>query len=441
MSSLRLILVALLAALMCAGAPAQEDDDSGSGRKTKKSQSMSQPVYEKLTEAQELIEADKTQEGLAKLDEIKAMDGLSPYETAQLYNYYAYTYFTLERYRQAIRSYEIVLQQPELPEGLRNSTLYTLAQLYFTTEEYRQAVDAIKRWFEVIDKPTENAYLLLGQGYYQLGEYKNGLEPLKKALKMVKARGEVPKENLYLLLRVMYFELGDFENMARVIEEMLPHYNKPEYWMTLAGAYSEMKQMEKQMSIMEMLYETGNLERANQVVNLANLYLLHEVPYKAAKVLDKGVQSGKIEPTVRNLRLLSQAWQQAQEHEKSIEPLRRAADKSSDGDLNVRLAQSYLSLEMYEEAAEALRDGLEKGNIRREDTANVMLGLSLFEQKKYNAARTAFQKAAKDERSRKAANQWLAYIDSEVKRKEALEEGMKPRPQAGEKPATPPTPG
>ena len=177
---------------------------------------MSEAVSTKLTEAQELIELNQTTQGLAKLEEITHMKKLSPYEKAQLYNYYAYTYFTLERYAEAIRAYETVLAQPDLPEALQTGTLYTVAQLYFTEEKYRKAIDYINRWFAIAEKPTETAYLLKGQAYYQLEEFRNSLEPIKQAMAMVKARGQVPKENLYLLMRVNYYELNDYKNMAAI---------------------------------------------------------------------------------------------------------------------------------------------------------------------------------------------------------------------------------
>jgi len=420
-----LALAALVACTMLAAAAPAVSAQESEERETKKTPAMSERVYKKLTEAQELIEVQKTNEGLAVLGEIREMKGLSPYELAQLWNYYAYTYFTLERYKDAINAYENVLRQPDLPEALETGTLYTIAQLYFTTEEYQKAVDTIKRWFKVAKDPGENAYLLLGQGYYQLGKYKLALEPIKTAMQMVKARGEVPKENLYLLLRVLYYELGDYKSMAGVIRELIAHYPKTEYWLTLAGTYSELKRLDKQMSIMEMLYERGELTKGNQVLNLANLYLLHEVPYKAAKVLDKGIDGGIIEPQVKNLRLLSQAWQQAREDINAIEPLRRAAERSDDGELYVRLGQSYINLDRYQDAADALQAGLKRGGVKRADTANIMLGLALFELQKFEAAKRAFRSAQADKRSAKTASQWLSYVESEQERKKALEEGLK----------------
>lgn len=406
-----------------------QDKGEKQERKTKKSQAMSKKVYDKLTEAQELIENKQYDQGLAALRELEREKDLKPYEKAQLYNYFAYTYFTLEKYRDAIRSYERVLKQPELPEALIANSLYTLAQLYFITEEYGKAVKTIEKWFQNTEKPTENAYMLLGQGYYQLEKYKESLKPLKQAYKMVQARGDQPKENLLLLMRVNYFNLGDYKNMVNVLKELVTIYPKTEYWLTMAGAYSELKALEKQMVIMEMLYESGDLEKGNQQLNLANLYLLHEVPYKAAVLLDKGTKSGKIEKNVRNLRLLSQAWLQSQESKKAIPPLKQAAGLSKDGDLDIRLAQAYINLDMYKEAVDAIETGLKKGGVKRRDTANVMLGLANFELQRFDSSIKAFAEARKDKRSRKTADQWLTHVKSEKARKKELRDAINKKPE------------
>ena len=421
-----LVIVPALVVSTSPGVFAQESD-KGEKRKTRKTPSMSEKVYNKLTEAQELIEAKNYEAGLAALGDLAQEPKLSTYERAQLYNYFAYTYFTLERYEDAISSYEKVLEQPDLPEALETNSLYTLAQLYFIIEDYKKAVDIINRWFAVTEKPTENAYMLLGQGYYQLEQYKESLVPLKKAYAMVKARGDIPKENLMLLLRVDYFNLGDYDNMLKVLKELVIYYPKSEYWLTMAGTYSELKRLDKQMSILEMMYEAGTLQRGNQQLNLANLYMLHEAPYKAAVLLEKGMGEGKIEESIRNLRLLSQAWLQAQENEKSLPPLQHAARLSKDGELDMRLAQAYINLYRYDEAIESLRTAFKKGGLKRSDQANIMLGLALFETQKFDASLNAFREASKDKRSRQAAETWLGYVNSEKKRKQQLEESLKQR--------------
>ncbi|MEM1410981.1 MAG: tetratricopeptide repeat protein [Pseudomonadota bacterium] len=389
--------------------------------KTKQTVAMSQAVFEGLTAAQELIEAKQYAEGQVAIDEILARgDKLSPYEAAQIWNLTAYSYYLQERYADAIGAYEKVMAQPELPEALVLSTLKTKAQLQFTIEDYQGALDTVEDLMRQVDEPAADIYMLKGQAYFQLGDYDAALEPIKAAVEMTRAQGLVPKENWLLLLRVIYFEKRDYDNMIPVLEELIVHYPKDTYLLTLAGVYSELEDTMKQLVIVEALYEAGFVRTSANVTNLANLYLLHETPYKAAKLLDEEMESGLVEENERNLRLLSQAWYTAREDEKSIPPLAQAAELTGDGELYVRLAQSHLNLENWDEAARAVRRGLQAGGVKREDTANVMLGMALFNQDKFDEARTAFQRASRDDRSRRAAQQWITYVDSEIRRAELM---------------------
>lgn len=394
------------------------------GKETRKTETMSEKVYKKLTEAQELIENKQIDRGLAILNEIKAMKKLSHYEKAHLWHYFGYTYFSQERYNDAIKAYENVIAQPGLAKALEIDTLYTLSQLYFIQDNYSKALKMLYRWFAVTEKPEAQAYIMLGQAHYQLKQYKKAIQNIKTALDMAKKRGKVPNENWYLLLRVNYYELGDYKNMVVVLEELLQHYPKDEYWLTLAGIYGELEKTKRQLSILEILYEYRSLKKESQLLNLANLYLLHNAPYKTAKILEKEIRNKTIKANKNNLRLLSQAWYQAKENEESIPPLKQAAALSKEGELDIRLAQSYLNLEKWEDAVTALKSGLAKGGIKRQDIANVMLGHALFEQRKYEASLNAFQNARADKRSRKTADQWIVYIKSEQNRQQQLQEAL-----------------
>jgi len=414
-----LLITGLALALgLLAAAPALAQDDE---RETKQTVAMSQQVYEGLTAVQELVEAQQYAEADAGIQELLARgDKLSPYETAQIWNLTAYSYYLQERYQDAIRAYDRVLSQPELPDALMQSTLKTKAQLQFTVEDYEGALASVRQLIDQLEEPAADVWMLLGQAHFQLGDYDAALEPIKRGIDMHVAQGKTPKENWLLLLRVIYYEKRDFENMISVLEQLIQYYPKDTYLLTLAGAHSELEDTMKQLVIVEALYEAGFLDTQNHIVNLANLYLLHGTPYKAAKVLDREMDAGVVEENERNLRLLSQAWYTAREDEKSIPPLAQAAQQSNDGELYVRLAQSHLNLGNWSEAASAVRQGLQAGGVKRTDTANIMLGMALFNQENYEQARTAFERASRDERSRRAAEQWMNYVDSEIARAELM---------------------
>ncbi len=406
-----LILGGLISLAVASPAVAQREE-----RKTKQTVAMSQSVFEKLQEIQELVEAMDYAGGHRGIQELQAKKKLSPYEKAQLHNLDGYTYYLEENYPGAIRAYEQVLLEPNLPEALQQSTLKTLAQLHFTVEDYRKALDTVRRLMAVVAEPAADVYMLLGQAYFQMQNYREALGPIETAINMFDAQGRTPRENWLLLLRVCYYELGDFPNMIVVLEKLIAYYPKDTYVFTLAGVHSELGDTKKQLALVEALYEGGKLNNPTHIVNLANLYLLHEVPYKAASLLAKEIDNERIGQDVRTLRLLSQAWYSAREDQKAVAPLKRAAELSGDGELYVRLAQSHINLENWDEAATAIEKGLELGGINREDTSNVMLGMAFFNQQKFNLARRAFQAALPDNRSRRTAQQWIKYVDSEVKR-------------------------
>ena len=404
--------------------PVSAQDAKKKERKTKETVAMSQPIYEALMEIQEALEADDqvtAREGIVKLLEKKK---LSPYEAAQIWNVSGYSYYLQENYPGAIQSYEKVLQQPELPEALQQSTLKTLAQLHFTVENYPLALETIKRLMAIIEEPAADVFMLEGQAYFQMKQYQEAIEPITTAIAMYKEQGRVPRENWLLLLRVCYWELKDFPNMLLVLEELIAAYPKDTYVLTLAGVHSEIGDTKKQLALTEALYEKGYIDGKSHAVNLANLYLLHGTPYKAARILEKEMAANNVESNVRNLRLLSQAWYSAREDEKSIVPLQMAAKTGNDGELYIRLAQSFLNLERWNEAAVAAKQALDAGNLKRQDTANIMYGMALFNQKKLEQARRAFQAAGKDNRSSRAADQWIKYVDSEIRRRDTLEQEL-----------------
>jgi len=382
-----------------ATAQVKRKEDKESDRKTKETVAMSQPVYEALTEIQELVEADQYSEALVAIKKVQEKKKLSPYESAQIWNLTAYTYYLMEDYKGAIVAYKQVLAQPDLPLALQQSTLKTLAQLHFTVEDFGKALEIINQLIAMLDEPAADVYMLKGQAYF-------------------------------LLLRVIYWEMKDFPNMLIILQELVEEYPKDSYVLTLAGVYSELGDTKKQLALTEALYDAGYIDGKTHAVNLANLYLLHGIPYKAAFVLQKEIDAGNVKADVRNLRLLSQAWYQARNDKKSIPPLVQAAAMGEDGELYMRLAQSYLNLEMWGKAAQAAKKGIEVGNLKRKDTANIMYGMALFNQRKLEQARRAFQVAGKDNRSKRAAGQWIKYVDSEILRRDTLEQklpDLKPR--------------
>ena len=380
---------------------------------------MRQKVYEKLSRAQEAVEAQDFEKAYDLLGDVENYKDLSPNEAAQLYNAFGYTYFNQERYADAAGAYEKVLQQEELAPVMRTGTLYTLGQLHFHLENYDKALQNLQEWLQVAENPGPEAYILIGQAHYQLGQVAEAAAPVRKAIEVAKERGREPLENWYALLRVIYFETKDYEKLLDVLETLVTNWPAKEYWLHLSSAYGEMGDSGKQLAAYEMAYEQGYLQRSAELVLLAQLLLQADVPYRAGVILQEGLDSGQIESTAANWRLLSQAWILAQEHEDAIASLQKAAQMTDDGELFARIAQSHANLGQWEKAAEVAAVAIAKGVDDPQDL-HMLRGMAFYELSRFEEAKQAFGQAAKADATRNTATKWLAYVEREEERLQEL---------------------
>jgi tetratricopeptide (TPR) repeat protein len=401
------------------------DDDKKPERETRRTPALRNKVYEKLSEAQVAAEAKDLGTAQRILDEMVAAGGkkaLNSYELANVYNLYAFIQYSREDYAGALRSYEKVVSQPDIPLAMEINTRFTIAQLYFVQEQWQKGIDALLKWFNMTDTPNANAYILLAQGYYQVKDYDKALVNVKKAISMQEAAGKVPKEQWYNLARYLYFEKNDTNNTVAMLEELLKYYPKKEYWVQVSHMYGEQKKETKQLAAMETAYVQNMLDGDNEQVTMAYLYLNADVPYKAAKVMDKGLSNDSIEGKSKNWELTGNAWRQAQELKKAIPAMEAAASRSDKGELYARLGNVYLDNDEYKKAITAINKGLNRGGVKRPDTARLVLGMAYFNTQQYEKAREAFDAAARDERSEEYAVQWIGYMDSELARQKALQD-------------------
>lgn len=402
------------------------EDKPKDTRETRRTPALRNKVYEKLAEAQVAAEAKDLAGAQKVLDGMIAAGGkkaLNSYELANVYNLYAFIYYSKEDYGNALKAYENVVAQPDIPLAMEINTRYTIAQLYFVQEDWKRGVDALLKWFDMTETPNAAAYVLLSQGYYQLKDYDKALVNVEKAISLYNEKGKLPKEQWYNLARFLYFEKGNINKTVDILEILLTHYPKKQYWVQISHMYGEQKKDSEQLSAMETAYVQGMLDKGTEQVTMSYLYLNADVPYKAAKVMDKGLKDGSIEDKSKNWEVAGSAWRQAQEVDKSIPAMEKAAAKSDTGELYTRLGNIYLDGDDNRNAITAINKGLSRGGVKRPDNARLILGMAYFNVKEYEKARKAFQAAARDERSEKYAAQWIKYMDSELERQKSLLEG------------------
>ncbi|MGJ8687224.1 MAG: tetratricopeptide repeat protein, partial [Spongiibacteraceae bacterium] len=158
-------------------------------KSTRRTPAIRAKVYEKLNEAQIATEEKRYNDAIKVLNDMRDTGGrkaLNSYELANLYNLYAFVYFTQEKFELALKAYENVIKQPDIPEAMEVNTKYTIAQLYFVKEDYKRGVRTLLEWFKLkkdLEEPVgAGAYALLAQGYYQMKDMNSALKNIEIAI-------------------------------------------------------------------------------------------------------------------------------------------------------------------------------------------------------------------------------------------------------------------
>ena len=404
-------------------------------------------VYEALEEVDDNGEPSPDMETVIEILTVLRNDeaNLKSYDRSVVWNSWGYVYFTEGKYDLAMSAYQKVIDEEEVTLPIRNAAIFTLAQLYLVKENYKKGIELILLWMDEVEEVTAQSWSLLGQAYFQEGNYKKSMSSMKKAISMSEEEGYKPKENWYVIVAACIGELkkeiGEKESLIQQLEiyEILVNlYPKKLYFIQLGGTYGQLGREKDYMITLKAAHAKDFLDKESEYLALAQLLLLNQNPYWAAKVLVSGQkkittttetivdkitgEESKIEKTgpvvkdnEKNLKLLADSWRMAQEIDKAIPVLERAAKLSKDGKSYVLLGNLYLAEDKLEKAVDSIKKGLKKGKIDKISQVHLTLGQAYFELQKFDEAKKEFRTAArdKDKKVKTTANNWIKYTENE----------------------------
>ena len=372
-------------------------------------------------------------------------ENLKSYDRSVMWNSWGYVYFSDGKYKQAMQAYENVINEPEVTLPIRNAALFTLAQLNLVQENYAKGIELILQWMDQVETVTAQSWSLLGQAYFQQGDFRKAMSSMETAISMSEEEGYKPKENWYVLLAAciseLKVEIGEKKALLQqldIYEILVNLYPKKLYFIQLGGTYGQLGREKDYMITLKAAHAKDLLDKESEYLALAQLLLLNQNPYWAAQVLVSGqkkittytetvkdkatgeeVKVEKKGPVVRdnekNLKLLADSWRMAQEIDKAIPVLEQAAKLSKDGKSYVLLGNLYLAEDRLEKAVDSIKKGLKKGKIDKISQVHLTLGQAYFELQKFEDAKKEFRIAArdKDKKVKSTANNWIKYTENE----------------------------
>jgi tetratricopeptide (TPR) repeat protein len=335
---------------------------------------------------------------------------LNPYERALVYRMLAYIAYGADESAEAIEYFKKVLDEEMLPVRDEAKVRFNIAQLYASLQEWREVLSWLHSWLLYVEEPDPLGFYLMSIAHYQLEEFDDAIESAKRALELSKE----PREAWMRLLAALYSQNQDWENATPVLEELVLRFPKKQYWVQLSLIYGARDDYRRSLAVQQVAYTQGLLTEDKELRRLARSYLYHDLPYPAAQVLDKAIKEGAVAADAQAYELLANSWIAAREYDRSYAPLRKAAERSPDGNLYMRLGQVRMQSEAWEEAAGYLEKAVEKGGLKNPGNAALLLGIAYYNDGRPDRARTAFESATQHESTSAAAKGWISHLETEA---------------------------
>lgn len=378
---------------------------------------LDEPTYKKLNDVYEDVgneEYDIAHDKLIIM--IKRAKG--KYLKATLFQMMAQVEWARSNFDSALTNFESAVELDALPNNVHFALMYQIAQLYYMQERYDDALDSLDLWMCKVppEKIKPASYVLKASIYAQKEDWKNVIPAIETAISMTDA----PKEAWYQLKLASHFELEQFPKAAQTLEVMIESWpDKKDYWVQLSQIYYKLKKDDQALSVIALAYRRDMLTKQTDVMYLSNLYSNRDVPFKAAAVLQKGIEDGIVEADTKHWTMVADTWYAAEEMENALLAYEMAGKASTEGEIDLRRGYILVDLERWERAVEALESALEKGGINDRKTGEgyVLLGMSEFSLENYAKAKKAWKSALKYPKSRKSAQQWINHMSEERARK------------------------
>lgn len=363
----------------------------------------------KIQKAFEAYSNEMVVEAIAQLREIKAKD---PFDRAYTDRFLGNLLAGQED--KGLEALDVLIRAAEpnvLNDADQASVLRLVADLSLQNKKFEQAATWYQKWIDYTCKQDPQIYIRMANAFYELKQYDKVIAPANKAIEV----SDKPEKNAYVMKMTSYYERKMYKEAVNVVETMVQVFpDDDNWWSQLGFLYMLVEDHDKALSTFEICEHRGFLTKKNQVRALAQLYSLKDIPFKAAVIQEKYIESGLLEANAKNYASLANSWQQSRDYLKAAKYYGIAGEKSKDPEHYRRQGILFLNAEEYKKSSIALQKALDLG-VEKEGAVLIALMEANYYQGKFKKALEYNLLAQKDKSSRKNAKAWEAFIREKAK--------------------------
>jgi len=318
-------------------------------------------------------------------------------------------YLSQEKYEEAAKELALGLDSPCMDAADKPSRTKMLLQIAYRTKDYPKVVELGNKYLETNPDPEIASYV--GNAYYAIDDFPNTRRIMADVVAKQEAGSKPVEELTYRILQGACIKLKDNACVTDMLEKLVIHYPKAQYWQDLMSLLMAQTKNNNQLLNLWRLADGNNvLQDPAEFLEMAQLAIGQGLPGEAQAVLEKGAQKGAFKTATQKSQLnqlMTEAKQAVALDKSTLDKQDVAARAKPTGDNDVKLGAAYLSYGDNAKAVEALTRGIGKGGVKNPDDAALLLGIAHLRAGNKPEAAKAFSTVNKDATMTRIAKLWL----------------------------------
>ncbi|EJP72579.1 MAG: tetratricopeptide repeat protein [SAR86 cluster bacterium SAR86B] len=287
-----------------------------------------------------------------------------------------------------------------------------LAQCYFQLSNYKDTIRVLEAYIAEAEKRGQlygpRDLIMLGISYYQNDELEKAYTNIKKANSISNDYKE-DWLGYELAIAVKLEKYKEAVEVAQLLVFVNPE--KKEYWKQISGLYYTTNDENESLAGLELAFEKNTLTKEKEYLDLARYYLYKELPQKAIKVLEFGINNNIVNGNKKNYELLADSYFFLRDRDIGINYLIKSLEIESDPNTAFKIGRFAFEEENWKLAIKYLKEAKVLNYNKVPGRLDLLIGISLYESNEYSSAISYFNKALEFEETKTPAEGWLAFMN------------------------------
>ena len=351
-------------------------------------QSVTRPTFVALQDVREMMDEERYEEALVRLEGLlERIDGI-PYDFALTNQYLAHVSVLLDDSNRAQEALEVALASDGLPRDLLESLNLFYGTVLLNNEEFELALRALETWYSLAQAPVASQLFSLAFANFQNGNLQRAETLIDDAI----GAAINPQESWYQLLYRALFEQKKYDRAEQVLQGLIERNpGNAGHWRMLASHYLQLEDSNHGLATLMVAYLDELIRTEGDLRQITSLWGYIDAPDKGARMMEQLIEEGRIQADAETLKQLANLWLMARERNNAITALQQAAGLSPDGNIYAMLGGIHFEDENWDEAYGAYQGALRQGELEEPMRISFLAGISAFRSGRNDDARAALE--------------------------------------------------